>query len=80
MTLKEWATKYNEHVTTMRHGGTCIADRTRTPDADWELYHLDDYAVSSVQAGTVWLVPKRNRVDSLDDLASNLLLFGDGVN
>lgn len=24
----------------------------------WDLYHLDDYIVSSVSGGTLWLIPK----------------------
>lgn len=60
MTLAQWATKYNVVV----NQGFFMQDRCQyvpmfINHCDyWELYHLEDYLVSSVQAGTVWLVKR----------------------
>lgn len=63
MTLQEWCEKNGEVARLFDKPGyskmQTVADRTRSRDASWDLYHLEDYVVTSVQAGTVWLAPKR---------------------
>jgi hypothetical protein len=73
MRLTEWAATNGERVEFLA-GAARVDDRTtfsaesiarlgadhcgRTPTAAWHLYHLADYAVSSVAAGAVWLCPR----------------------
>ena len=51
MTLKQWCKKYNAHCETVR--GAMVVSQY---DSNAELFHLSDYAVSSVIAGGIWLV------------------------
>lgn len=62
MTLQEWANNRGEDITrfTLWDGAARVhvADRTRTPQANWELWHLSDYVIGGVVAGTIWLAPR----------------------
>lgn len=60
MKLAEWC-KVNDvlptHPTTERGAVSLIPDKQKTKEYA-ELFHLDDYVVSSVCGVVVWLVPK----------------------
>lgn len=60
MTLKEWCDKSGilpTHPTTERGAVSVILDHSNPHRP--ELWRLDDYAVSSVSAVVVWLLPRR---------------------
>lgn len=63
MTLKEWcdylAIIPTAPTTEMAAVSFTFDVTTVDPDLLWSLYHLDDYAVSSVTGPVVWLVPRR---------------------
>ena len=55
MTLAEWKNAYKPRPATLKHSFW----RNSIPDsALWDLYHLEDYAVSTSTANEVILVPK----------------------
>lgn len=57
MTLAEYAAKYNVLVTDHKSGAKYVVGPSEV--SKWELFHLSDYAVTSVSGPTHWLV-KRN--------------------
>lgn len=60
MTLREWADTNNVNPRVFDKPGydrlMTVIDRSYPNRAD--LWHLDDYVVTSVQAGTIWLAPR----------------------
>jgi hypothetical protein len=63
MTLDEWIKKYPDATVGEAKGLTAtyrfvLAGGT-DPDAVKELWHVDDYAVSSQTGTVIWLVPKQ---------------------
>jgi hypothetical protein len=61
MTLKEWCATMNilpTHPTTEK-GAVSVILYKEPHQNQSELWHLDDYTVSSVSGVVVWLVPKR---------------------
>jgi hypothetical protein len=59
MMLIEWLETHCEGWECVRYEGGAIAIPDRSYSERAALWALDDYAVSSVVAGTIWLVPKR---------------------
>lgn len=57
MTLNEWCDKNKIVAMTHPNGAKYVPEQDYGP-LRTELWHLDDYHVSSVVAGTVWLVKK----------------------
>jgi len=57
MTLQEWSTKFNV-VVNQHPNGASYVPITINNSSYMELWHLSDYLVSSIQAGTIWLVPR----------------------
>ncbi len=58
MTLAQWAETFPYKV--MPHSSGCMTVAAVINHPQYRaLFNLEDYAVSSVEAGTVWLVPKR---------------------
>jgi hypothetical protein len=56
MTLQAWREKYSGMVVHQHANGAYWLPDYLMPDGPaWELYHLDDYAVSSVTGGSIWL-------------------------
>lgn len=55
-TLHEWCLA--NHVTAYEHGTGAYYIPDRDYANRWELFHLSDFVVSSVRAGTIWLVRK----------------------
>ena len=55
MTLREWTAKWDYKPGTHKSGATYLVDDL-VCGARSELFHLSDYAVSTVVAGTIWLV------------------------
>ena len=55
MTLSEWATATGNTVSDHPSGAKHLPFFE-----DRQLWHLEDWKVSSVVAGTIWLVPARN--------------------
>ncbi len=69
MTLKQWSNKYRYEPTKMANGAVAAPylGGDFGGNAHKDLFHLSDYAVSSVNAGTVWLRPlkvKKNPMGS----------------
>ena len=66
MTLKEWKAKYQSasHTIVTKATDGYVYHPSLTAQARWELYHLDDYAVSSHGSGGYFLFRRRN-VDRL---------------
>ena len=55
MTLREWQDKWDYIIGTSQTGAMFVTNDL-VCGARSELFHLSDYAVSSVVAGTIWLV------------------------
>jgi hypothetical protein len=55
MKLQEWATKNEQHIAKHAHARCVASNVPNQPD----LFHLDDYVVSSVTGGTIWLVRRQ---------------------
>jgi hypothetical protein len=58
MTLVEWAATYGYVVREHPGGAYCMPD-TSSGHARVLAFHLSDYLVSSVTAGSMWFVPRR---------------------
>ena len=57
MTLAEWGKKYGVEIMKHQEGGTYICtDLYFDAAMAWDLYHLEDYAVSSRWGLVAWLV------------------------
>ncbi len=55
MTLKEW--QQNNNVCIARHAhARCLPSDCANKS---QLFHLDDYYVSSIAAGTIWMIRKK---------------------
>ena len=67
LTLKQWCDNVGvlpTHPTTETGAvSTCIYPSELTAEQQWDLYHLSDYAVSTVSGPVIWLVP-RAKLDS----------------
>ena len=66
MTLADWSKKHGvlpTHPTTERGAVSVVCDDRA---ACAELYHLSDYAVSTVSGVVRWLVPKKPEQGDLD--------------
>jgi len=60
MTLKDWSDKWKISPKKHSGGGLYFPGITYMDEpAKRELYRLDDYAVSSVSGGTLWLIPRK---------------------
>ena len=61
MTLFEWEVKTGVYVGSHDSGARWVPGSTlrMTDTARRRLWHLDDYLVSSVMGGTIWLVRRR---------------------
>ena len=66
MTLKEWTDKW-DYVVGVKANGAVYVDENLVCVAREELFHLSDYVVSSVVAGTIWLVRVTNQSE-LEDM------------
>jgi hypothetical protein len=60
MTLAQWREQYpGWYVAQHASGGYWLKDNGESMTNErWELWHLDDYAVSSVTGGSIWLVQR----------------------
>lgn len=58
MTLKEYEAKFDNEHKVHANGSTYIELPPPYEQGRTELWHLDDYAVSSASFSTVWLVPR----------------------
>lgn len=58
ITLRELALEYDLTFSSHPNGCLYIADSLVPRLARWPLFHLADYAVSSVTAGMIWLVAR----------------------
>lgn len=56
--LAEWRFITNVYVKQHSPGVYCLPDYSWPDSWRWELFHLKDYVVSSVSAGTIWLVER----------------------
>lgn len=61
LTLADWETKYREKAGEHPTGARFVPFVSPSEKA-WELFHLSDFVVSSVQAGTVCLVPRKTPI------------------
>ena len=62
MNLAQWLKNpgAREYTPILQHAPTVgIHDSRAIEHVRWELWDLEDYHVSSVQAGVIWLLPKR---------------------
>lgn len=72
MTLKDWQAKYPGTLVQQHANGQYWLKDDRLPDdASWALYHLDDYAVSSVTGGSIWLWKRQVAPYWLQDATGN---------
>ena len=71
MTLKQWAEKQPYRVGTHSSGCKWIPDGSGLVDRS-EAWHLEDYAVDSVIAGSVWFVRRQHA--RLDDYYTSPLM------
>lgn len=63
MTLEEWCRKagtHHTHPTTEWGAVSVIFHADEDHGLAWELWHLDDYFVSSRTGVVVWLLPRRD--------------------
>lgn len=58
MKLREWCEKAGWVEQTHTNGQKYLVGTGLTPQLSWDLYHLEDYAVSTVSGPTVWLVAR----------------------
>jgi hypothetical protein len=58
--LAEWHLMTNIYVKQHPSGAVSLPDQHLSDYWRWELFHLTDYVVSSVTAGTIWLVERDN--------------------
>lgn len=56
--LSDWTFMTNVYVKHHPEGTVSLADQHLSSSWRWELFHLTDYVVSSVTAGTIWLSPR----------------------
>ena len=56
MTLKQWADKWG--IQPSPHGGAAVVTLHPKERSYSELWGLQDYVVSSVTGGSIWLVPR----------------------
>jgi len=59
MTLKQWSEKYNRLVH-YKPSGLVHLVTTYNNEENRELHHLDDYVVTTITAGSTFLVPRKN--------------------
>jgi hypothetical protein len=57
MTLAQWSDANSIAITQSKHGGTSVVVGIGSR-AYFDLFHLSDYAVSTVSGIVVWLVPR----------------------
>ncbi len=59
MTLQEWLDRQNVNPVSTKHD-PCVPIASPSPNSEAyrDLFWLSDYFVSSVTAGTVWLLPR----------------------
>lgn len=58
-TLKEWEHMTKFYAKQHESGAYVLPDSTHINNTwRWELFHLKDYVVSSITAGTIWLVSR----------------------
>jgi hypothetical protein len=58
LTLEEWASRYNRFIERAYCKPAMIVHDDRFDESRRELFHLSDYLVSSVCAGTIYLIPR----------------------
>ena len=60
MTLNQWESKHpHAWIIDKGDGYIGVHDTSAIQEFRWELWHLDDWFVSAVQAGVIWLWPKK---------------------
>ncbi len=63
MTLAQWAEKSPYRVS--MHSSGCMVTAWNPSYVGYgDLFHLSDYVVSSIEAGTVWLVSRNEEISS----------------
>lgn len=67
-TLSGWSIKNNVVVGRHAHARTVNTDAPNQPD----LFRLEDYVVSSVMAGTIWLVRRNGFTDAERRIRGNI--------
>lgn len=65
MTLVQWVS--NKPWIVSYHPKTGQAYIPDSSFNDWDLFHLDDYFVTGVVAGTVWLMRKPGTIEGKDE-------------
>lgn len=68
MKLKEWQANNNVVVGRHAHARTVNTTAPNQPD----LFHLEDYIVSSVSAGTIWLIRRNGFSESEKTQRTNI--------
>jgi hypothetical protein len=67
MTAKEWERKYGYALRPHNNKGTLWIPDSQLDKKKlmrYDLFHLSDYAVSSITGGSVWLIPRSENAGS----------------
>lgn len=58
MTLQEWTDKFQTFTANHPSGAVGVPFGLLETPAYREIFHLNDFVISSITAGTIWLVPR----------------------
>lgn len=59
MTLSQWEIKHKKTAYDHEKGGTFIVNHDLSEQALEELYHLSDWAVTTISSNTIWIVLRK---------------------